>query len=250
MKPWPILLALGVIALATGAALVVLQYHHTVGLAAVGLGVVLLLAGVGMAYLGRNAVKVVEKQTVVPPAKRQKGLRKALIAVLVVVIIGVGTFYGTSYLGSIQPGNSFSSLSISSTTSSQTQGGNTTTFSSTPTVILHLFNLVGSNVSTGGDNNVTLTASYINNATAAMPVNFYLATSFTNGTLYSTGFLYFPENNASTVIQPNGPYNLHIILGTFFPAGHYVMTFYVINSTSTQQVSAASEIPFTIVQLS
>jgi hypothetical protein len=246
MKPWPILLALGVIALATGAAMVVLQYHHTVGLAALGLGAVLLLAGVGMAYMGRNAVKVVDKQTVVP-AKRQGGLRKALIAVVVVVIIGVGTFYGTSYLGSIQPGNSFSSLSISST-SSQTQG-NTTTFSSTPPVILHLFNLVSSNVTTGSDNNVTVTASYINNATSAMPVNFYLATSFTNGTLYSTGYLYFPEKNASTVIQPNGPYNLDINLGTFFPAGHYFVTFYVINATSEQQVSVTSEIPFTIVQL-
>ena len=242
MKPWPILLALGVIALATGAAMVVLQYHHTVGLAAVGLGVVLLLAGVGMAYLGRNAVKLVDKQTVVP-AKRQGGLRKALIAVLVVVIIGVGTFYGTSYLGSIQPGNSFSSLSISSTTSSQTQGGNTTTFSSTPPVILHIFNLSSHNLTESGGNNVTLTGSYINNGTTTISVNIYLATLFSNGTVFNEGFLFYPESNGSQV-QPNNAFQVDVNLGTFSPGG-YSVSFFLIDATTGQQISVTTDLQFT-----
>lgn len=242
MKLWPILLALGVIALATGAAMVLLQYHHTVGLAAVGLGIVLLLAGVAMAYLGRNAPKVVDKQTVVPPAKRQGSLRKALIAVVVVVIIGVGTFYGTSYLGSIQPGNSFSSLSISSTTSSQIQSGNTTTFSSTPPVILHTFNLSSYNLTKSGDN-VTLTGSYINNGTTTISVNLYLATLFSNGTVLNEGFLFYPDSNGSQV-QPNNAFQVDTNLGTFAP-GVYTVSFYLIDAPTGQQISATTDLQFT-----
>jgi hypothetical protein len=241
MKSWSILLALGVIALATGAAMVLLQYHHTVGLGALGLGALLLAAGAGMAYLDRKTVKV-QDQKIAVPAKRQGGLRKALIAVVVIVAIGVATFYGTSYLGSIQPGNSFSSLSISSTTSSQIS--NSTTFTSTTTPILHIFNLVSSNLNVTG-NDIVLNASYTNNDTATHSVNFYLATSFKNGTLYTTGYLFFPTNNGSQV-QPNSPFQVNVDLGTFFPAGSYYMTFYVIDATTVQQISVTSNIPFTI----
>src|ERR1700689_4960312 len=98
MKSWSILLALGVIALAVGAGMILLQYHHTVGLGAVGLGVLLLAAGGGLAYLDRKAPKV-QDQKITTPAKRKGGLRKVIIAVVVVIAIGVATFYGTSYLG-------------------------------------------------------------------------------------------------------------------------------------------------------
>jgi hypothetical protein len=251
MKPWPVLLALGVIALATGAVMVLLQYHHTVGLGAVGLGVLLLAAGAGMAYLDRKTVKVTDQKVAVP-TKRQGSLRKALIAVLVVVVIGVGTFYGASYLGSVQPGNSFSSITNILTTS--TQIGTTTTYSSTPIPILPIFNLTSYNVTTGGSNNVTLTASYNNTGSTSVPVNFFLVVTFANGTFYTPGgYLYFPAGNMSHVIQPKGQYSVDVNQGTFLSDGNYIMTFYVINATSAQtsagsiqQISETSNVPFTI----
>jgi len=244
MKPWPVLLALGVIALATGAVMVLLQYHHTVGLGAVGLGVLLLAAGAGLAYLDRKTVKVTDQKAAVP-TKLQGSLRKALIAVLVVVVIGVGTFYGASYLGSVQPGNSFSSVS-NSIIISQTQVGNTTTYSSTPTPVLHIFNLVSSNVNVTQGDNITLAASYANNSTTPLSVNFYLQTTFANGTFYAPpGYLDYPAPPNGTLVQPNAPYDVNVNFGTFFPAGNFVMTFYVVNAVTLQNISGNSTIPFT-----
>jgi hypothetical protein len=141
MKSWVVLLAVGIIAMATGGAMVGLGWHHTVGLGGLWLGVVLVLGGL---VLGRNDIKAGDFGIAVPSGQRS-GLRKALLALVVVVVIGIVAFYGAAYLASNQPGgstltsstNSQSSLSssvIGSQTSSQSiASSSTTTTTSTTT---------------------------------------------------------------------------------------------------------------------
>jgi hypothetical protein len=69
---------------------------------------------------------------------RQRGLRKILIAVAVIVVVGVATFYGTSYVANIQPtstqsGSVSTSQSSGQTAVSSTSSGSTSGQSSVQT---------------------------------------------------------------------------------------------------------------------
>jgi hypothetical protein len=118
MRPWLPILLLGVVGLAVGGALVILRLHHTIGLGGIGVGGVLIIIGLGGGLLRGRGVRAEDKKTMTQ-TRQQGGGRKAIVAILVIIVIGVGTFYGTSYLSSVQPGGSSSaSLSITSTPSS------------------------------------------------------------------------------------------------------------------------------------
>ena len=104
MKLWPAILALGFLALVAGIVMFGLRLHRTIGLGALGLGVVLIFLAVAMALVARRN----RTQSVSEPGRspvKKSGLLKALIAILVVVGIGIATFYGTSYVSNLQPGN-------------------------------------------------------------------------------------------------------------------------------------------------
>jgi hypothetical protein len=59
-------LLLGVLAAAVGGAMYILRYHHTVGLAALGLGVILIVAGAYMA--SKKGGTSQQAQTAIKPA--------------------------------------------------------------------------------------------------------------------------------------------------------------------------------------
>lgn len=140
MKAWPAVLVLGMVALLIGALMVELRLHHTIGLGAIGLGIILDVVGFVMAFRDRRAGKTGATETVVPPKPRKRFVRP-LIAILVVVGIGIATFYGTSYLTSVQPGAQSSLASGPNTVSGSiteiTPGGvsgSSTVSGQTPTV--------------------------------------------------------------------------------------------------------------------
>jgi hypothetical protein len=107
MRPWLPILLLGVVGLAVGGALVILRLHHTIGLGGIGVGGVLIIIGLGGGLLRGRGVRAEDKKTMTQ-TRQQGGGRKAIVAILVIIVIGVGTFYGTSYLSSVQPGGSSS----------------------------------------------------------------------------------------------------------------------------------------------
>jgi hypothetical protein len=136
MRPWLPILLLGVVGLAVGGALVILRLHHTIGLGGIGVGGVLIIIGLGGGLLRGRGVRAEDKKTMTQ-TRQQGGGRKAIVAILVIIVIGVGTFYGTSYLSSVQPGGSSSaSLSITSTPSSGSGTLSSTSQSSVQTTSL------------------------------------------------------------------------------------------------------------------
>jgi hypothetical protein len=118
MRVWIPILVLGVIGLITGGLLVVLHAHRTIGLGGIGLGGLLILVGVGGGILRGRSVRVEDRKTVVRTGQRGQA-RKAIIAVLVVILIGVGTFYGTTYLAGLQSGGQSPSTGNSGQSSQQ-----------------------------------------------------------------------------------------------------------------------------------
>ena len=118
MRVWIPILVLGVIGLITGGLLVVLHAHRTIGLGGIGLGALLILVGLGGGILRGRSVRVEDRKTVVRTGQRGQA-RKAIIAVLVVILIGVGTFYGTTYLAGLQSGGQSPSTGNSGQTSQQ-----------------------------------------------------------------------------------------------------------------------------------
>ena len=141
MKAWLVILVLGVGALLAGigSAMVALRFHHTIGLGVVGLGIVIALAGLFTAFRPGKSGKtgIVETQ---PPSKKKSGFLKPVLAILVVVGIGIATFYGTSYLTSVQPGGQSSSpgtgsITVSgSTIESSGASGSSTASIQSPTI--------------------------------------------------------------------------------------------------------------------
>ena len=114
----------------------ILRLHHTIGLGGIGVGGVLIIIGLGGGLLRGRGVRAEDKKTMTQ-TRQQGGGRKAIVAILVIIVIGVGTFYGTSYLSSVQPGGSSSaSLSITSTPSSGSGTLSSTSQSSVQTTSL------------------------------------------------------------------------------------------------------------------
>ena len=113
MRIWIPILVLGVIGLGTGGALEILHLHRTIGLGGIALGAILILAGAGGTILRRQPPEG-ERRKPVSPANQRGAVRRAIVAVLVVVLIGIATFYGASYLAGTQSGGSQSAPTTSS----------------------------------------------------------------------------------------------------------------------------------------
>jgi uncharacterized Zn-binding protein involved in type VI secretion len=176
MRAWTAIFALGVIALVTAAALLALGLHHTIAIGGLGLGAVLAVIGAGGGLLRRKGRSIGDKGTIA-----LKGpwavYRKAIIAVLVVVLIGVGTFYGTSYLAGIQGGASQSGI----TTTGSGQGSQSTSavsLNSSATVSIYYANTTSlstnttsPSTSTGSTSTVTGTSSVASTGTSTATVS-------------------------------------------------------------------------------
>ena len=68
MKAWIVLLVLGAVVLATGVVMRILRWHPTIGLGGLGLGAVIIVAGLVAAFLGKKKkVGVEHPQVQVPP---------------------------------------------------------------------------------------------------------------------------------------------------------------------------------------
>lgn len=122
MKIWGASLLAGVLALLLGGALFLLKLHRTIGLGGIGLGAVLVAIGFGLLYqergervgASRNSSPSAQKTTLRAPTIR------ALAAVGIIILVGAGAFYATSYLVSIQGGSQTSTGPGTPPTPSQT----------------------------------------------------------------------------------------------------------------------------------
>jgi hypothetical protein len=281
MKAWvPGILALGVIAIAAGSVMAVLKWHRSIGLIGVGVGVILVLGGLVMTVRGRKGV-VVEASKVSTATKPKGGYFKPLVAILIVVGIGVGTFYGTSYLASIQPGGGVTSVSSTSSsvsgagtsstssgsggstssvssattsntgssstsqgtqTSGQTQNTTSVTQSSSHSSTVNESFVSSTAVSiTPSGANVTLSGAFVNRASSSIIANVYITTFFGNGTEFFSGVLYYPHG--LEVLQGK-ELTISKTLGPFAP-GKYVAEVYLVDPT-LQQISQITTVSFTI----
>jgi hypothetical protein len=198
------------------------------------------------------------------PSSKQQGLRNVAIAVVVILVVGVGTFYGVSYISSIQPvANSSSSgtsssvvstatgssesSSQASTSSGQSVGTiSTSTGSSLSTVPANEFTIIGSpNVVINGTT-ANVTVSYSNTGTIGASVNIYVIVYYPNGTVETSGPLLYPSG---PTVAPGKTFSATLDTGILSPPGTYSATFYVVegtSGTSQQQVSSETTISFKI----
>ncbi len=200
-------------------------------------------------------------------SSKRAGLRNTLIAVVVIVIVGVGTFYGVGYISSTQPtsnssssvtsssGLSTSTVSTSSASSgqtgstssgssqSQTQSSQSTAQSSRSTITSYEFSLTGTPTVNVTGSGAVLSASYSNNGTTSVSANFYLALFFPNGTSYTSGILF--GSNGPTV-APGGSFPVSVQMGPLPVTGTYSVAFYALNSVSKVQISEQVTLMFTI----
>jgi hypothetical protein len=192
-----------------------------------------------------------------PSTARQAGLRNVLIAVLVIVVVGVGTFYGVSYISSVQPaGGSSSSATTSSglpsTTASSVSSGQTvsitsvSTQSSQPTVVGNDFTLIaGPSLLYTSGNSANVSVTYLNTGTTNMTVNVYVNVYFPNGTVEVSGALLYPGPD----VAPGKSVPATLQTGPLSPPGTYIATFYVVEGaagTSNQQISVQTTRSFAI----
>ena len=254
---WLVVIALGIIAIVSGAALYVSHLHRTIGLGGIGIGVVLAIIGLVGGLLGRRPAKIKEigeeMKPVAAPRAPKGSYRKALIAVLVVVLIGAGTFYGVNYISSVAPTTTGSTTSLStqssptiigsSTTSGQQTtgtGGTVTTRTQTSSVNLP-FVLEGQpNVtSTLNSLNATLTVSYKNTGLTTLTINVFVTVTFRNGTIIFDGPIFYP--NGPTV-APGSDFTASSGIGPLPAPGAYLVYFYV---TSGQNGAAQPAVSLT-----
>ncbi|MGA2665193.1 MAG: hypothetical protein ABSF83_09635 [Nitrososphaerales archaeon] len=205
MRAWAPILALGILAVAAGGALVLLHTHHTVGLGGIGVGALLVLVGVGAKLLGRKNGPVQGSKVTRPPVQRG-AYRKAAIAVIVVVVIGVGTYYGTSYLAGTQPGAAQSASLQTRTGQTTLESGNSSVAYSFTTVSTDTYyTYIPSTVTSSSSNTFTSGSATSSSATTTSAVTGSLTTgSTTSISTESTGSLYtgsFSTGSASTSLQ-------------------------------------------------
>lgn len=111
MRLWGASLILGVLALLLGGALFLLKLHRTIGLGGIGLGAVLVAIGLGLLYKERGA-RVKASRNLAPAQKTALSVPaiRTLMAVGIIILVGVGAFYATTYLVSVQGGTQSSSV--------------------------------------------------------------------------------------------------------------------------------------------
>jgi len=110
-----ILFALGAIALLAGGAMVLEGFHHTIGYGVIAGGGLLVVIGIALSLGGKGSVSIAEA----PGSKPRPSYRRALTALVLIALVGVGTFYGVNYLVASQSSTS-QSMTLTSTSSSQT----------------------------------------------------------------------------------------------------------------------------------
>ena len=185
---------------------------------------------------------------------KQSGLRNFLIAVVVIAVVGVATFYGVSYISSVQPpvstlssgttGSSASTVSVSSPSTLQTGSTSSpSTESSQSYVPQNEFTLVGKPglVSIGGSM-YNITVTYLNTGTESLSVNLFIAVYLPNGTEWSNGVIYA---NAPTVAAGQN-FTSTAQTPQFYSSGKYSATFYVVDEGTLSQISANTTVTFEI----
>lgn len=135
MRTDAILTLSGLAVLAFGGGMAILGWHRTVGLGGVALGIVLIFASLVLRLRSPKNRVIRETSGPAQPA-RSPSLRNAVLAIMVVAVIGFATFYGTLYLSPKQQGPGGSnrkSSSFGTTTSNAGQLTSTTeTFGTIP----------------------------------------------------------------------------------------------------------------------
>ena len=96
------LLGLGALAIVVGVIMRVIRYHTTIGYGVAGLGAVLVVVSLFLTLRKRPPASGPPSEPRGSTPKMSSGVRKGLIAIVAIGIIGVGTFYGTSYLAGTQ----------------------------------------------------------------------------------------------------------------------------------------------------
>ena len=261
------ILSIGVTAIVVGGAMAALRWHIIIGLVGI-VGGIILVAGAGvMAFLGRKPVGL-EPTRVSTLAPSRGGLRKPVIAIVLVIAIGVGTFYGTSLLSSGASLSSTTTSSISQTSTSRTStsftsptktgtgthtnftGYTTTTSSSShsssssstsSSSVNEIFVISAPPQISPNGVNATLTAAYVNKARTNVVANVYITTYFANGTEYFSGTLFYPTG---VEVPPGIELRISQNIGPF-PPGKYSADVYIVDST-LQQISRSTTLAFTI----
>ena len=137
------------------------EFHHTIGLLGIGIGVILLLAGLYPTFMRR------QRGLAAQGGKEQYGSRRGeyriLLALVIIVLVGVATFYGASYLQSIQPSGSQQSQSATTSRSYATSGS--TNASSSQFVSTYRPSQPTSTISSASASSVTASSSFTGGTT-------------------------------------------------------------------------------------
>jgi hypothetical protein len=131
MKLGALIIGFGVVAVVVGATMALAQWHRTLGLGGIGLGVLLVVGG---AYVFSRTAGIGRREAAAPQPPKPGIIRRALIAVLVVIVVGAGTFFGAIYFAGSQSGSTttgFVTTSYYTGFSSSTQVTSSLTQSST-----------------------------------------------------------------------------------------------------------------------
>ena len=288
MRIWQILVAVGALSLGSGWALL-LGGHHTLGLAGSALAGVLLVTGVALGVFQvklrgnlPSPTKDVSGSGSVQPSRRS--VRNSIIAVIVVVLVGAGTFFAATYFASSgQGGGSVSTISTQSispggssvtyqsttggegSTGEQTSGGSTTmvtrTFTLITTASSESSETVTSTSSVTGESSTgsstqswQFSLAYSPSVTVANN-DVHLNASYINSlnssvlvhekiTLFQ-GTTGFPEGSVSTAVIPHGQLSLDYDLGVL-SAGNYSVVFYVVDNDTGAQISQSVTLSFSV----
>jgi hypothetical protein len=239
------------------------------------LGIILLSVG-GVLGLHQGGKKNMRPESARPVTQAgsadSRNLRRALVAILVVVVVGVGTFYGTTLLASQQPGGNLTTRGSHSTShtigtgqTTRTSSISVKTFSPTlstssiiPTTTSHstTTGLSTSSTTSAGANpfvlagnptvivqgsSATLHAQYTNVGTSITQVNVEISLYSGDGTLIGSGTVFYPSGPN---VPPQGGFNVEDNMGSFL-SGSYTVTFFVVDNNRTQ-LSSSTSIPFNI----
>ena len=217
-------------------------------------GLVPIVLGLGDAFPGREKTGLNKSSLALPAQKGE--YKKALIAVLVILVVGVGTFYGVSFISSIQPTVSTSSgttnSSVSTATYSSGSSGQTgisnsvTTESSESSVPADEFTIVGSPTVVTSGNTANVTVTFSNTGPVATTANIYVNVYYPNGTIEASGPLLYPEG---PTVAPGDNFSATLNTGELSPPGTYSATFFVVegaSGTSQQQISSETTTTFKI----
>lgn len=282
MRAWMLIIGLGCVALLSGGVLL-FQQHHTLSLGGLGLGIMLIMVGAALGFRERKGggTKTAREPTTRPGGGLlRRGLLRTLVAVLVVIAVGVGTFYGTTAFvphqtpgspttGVIISGSQTSSGGYTSVTNTGSTSAHVSTFTQTTEIsTTSLTTSVGSQTSSTSSSqtttstssnatsypfvllptpevivqgsDATLKAQYTNQGASAIQANVQVLVQLPDGTIVGTGSVYYPSG---PTVSPAGNLTVDYNMGSF-PSGSYTVTLYVVDQSQSNQVSASTTLVF------